>query len=145
MHGIAEMTSVGAVVLLVHLCIKYNTWREHEIEELQLQLESKFCGLGVDALVELAEHLQVETKELGRLPLSKRIREKIEQGLSEADHNKTLLVGLIVFVNGKPPPLEGDTTEDRPAKVKVEPLKDVRAKCFCASLLRTQIHMPRRA
>ena len=95
---------------------------EHEIEELQLQLESKVCGLGVDALAELAEHLQVETKDLGRLALSKRIREKIEQDLSEADDKKTLLVGLIAFVNGKPPPLEGVTTEDKPAKVKVEPV-----------------------
>ena len=51
---------------------------EHEIEELQLQRESKVCGLGVDALVELEEHLQVETKDLGRLALSKRIREKTE-------------------------------------------------------------------
>ena len=95
---------------------------EHEIEELQLQLESKVCGLGVDALAELAEHLQVETKDLGRLALSKRIREKIEQDLSEVDDKKTLLVGLIAFVNGKPPPLEGDTTEDKPAKLNVEPL-----------------------
>ena len=95
---------------------------EHEIEELQLQLESKVCGLGVDALAELAEHLQVETKELGRLALSKKIREKIEQDVSEADDKKTLLVGLIAFVDGKPPPLEDDTTEDKPAKVKVEPL-----------------------
>ena len=56
------------------------------------------------------------------MALSKRICEKIEQDLSEADDKKTLLVGLIAFVNGKPPPLEGDTTEDKPAKVKVEPL-----------------------
>ena len=76
---------------------------EHEIEELQLQLESKVCGLGVDALAQLAEHLQVEKNELGRLALSKKIREKIEQDLSEADDQKTLLVGLIAFVNGKPP------------------------------------------
>ena len=65
----------------------------HEIEELQLELESKVCGLGVDALAELAGHLQVETKELGRLALSKRIREKLEQDLSETDDKKTLLVG----------------------------------------------------
>ena len=78
---------------------------ESEIEELQLQLESKVCGLGVGALAQLAEHLQVETKELGRLALSKKIREKIEQDLSEADDKKTLLVGLIAFVHGKPPPL----------------------------------------
>ena len=33
-----------------------------------------------------------------------------------------LLVGLIAFVNGKPPSLEGDRTEDLTAKVTVEPL-----------------------
>ena len=95
---------------------------ESEIEELQLQLESKVCGLGVDAPAQLVEHLQVETKELGRLALSKKICEKIEQDLSEADDKKTPLVGLIAFVHGKPPPLEDDTTEDKPANVKVEPL-----------------------
>ena len=56
------------------------------------------------------------------MALSTRIREKIEQDLGVADDKKTLLVGLIAFVNGKPPPLEGDTTEDKPAKVKAEPL-----------------------
>ena len=93
---------------------------EHKIEELQLQLESKVCGLGVDTLAQLAEHLQVEMKELGRLALSKKIRKQIEHDVNEADDKKMLLVGLIAFVNGKPPPLEGDTTEDKTAKVKVE-------------------------
>ena len=81
----------------VYLCLSLETSMatESEIEELQLQLESKVCGLGVDALAQLAEHLQVETKELGRLALSKKIREKIEQDLSEADDKETLLVGLI--------------------------------------------------
>ena len=95
---------------------------ENEIEQLQLQLESKVCGLRVDALAQLAEHFQVETKELGRLALSKRIREKIEQDVSEADDKKTLLVGLIAFVDGKPPPLEDDTAEDKQVQAKVEPL-----------------------
>ena len=72
---------------------------EHEIEDLQLQLESKVCGLGVDALAQLAKHLQVETKELGRLARPKKIREQIEHDLSEADDKKMLLVGLIAFVN----------------------------------------------
>ena len=49
---------------------------ENEIDELQLQLESKVCGLGLDALAQLAEHLQEETKELGRLALSKTIGEQ---------------------------------------------------------------------
>jgi len=64
----------------------------------------------------------VETKELGWLALSKRIREKIERDVSGADDKKTLLAGLIAFVDGKPPPLEDDTTEDKTAEVKVEPL-----------------------
>ena len=64
----------------------------------------------------------MEKKEVGRLALSKKIREQIEHDLSETDDKKILLVGLIAFVNGKPPPLEGDTTEDKTAKVRVEPL-----------------------
>lgn len=55
------------------------------------------CGLGVDALAQLAEHLEMEMKELGRLALSKKIREQIEHDLSEADDKKMLLVGLIAF------------------------------------------------
>lgn len=90
---------------------------ESEIEELQLELEAKVCGLDVDALGQLAEHLVLEKGKLGRLQLSKRVREKIEQDVSEADDKKTLLVGLLKFVDGKPPPLEDDT----PTKVKVEP------------------------
>ena len=97
---------------------------ENEIEGLQLQLESKVCGLGLDALAQLAEHLQLKTKELGRLALSKKIHEQIEHDLSEADDKKILLVGLIAFLNGEPPPLEGDTTEDKTAKVKVEPRRE---------------------
>jgi len=89
-RGIAKLTSTGAVGLLVHPDVNKHMAAEHEIEELQLQLESKVCGLGVDALAQLAEHLQVETKELGRLALSKKIREQIEHDLSETDDKKIL-------------------------------------------------------
>ena len=41
--------------------------------------------------------------------------------MSEADDQKTMLVGLLSFVDGKPPPLEYDTTKGTPTKVKVEP------------------------
>ena len=41
--------------------------------------------------------------------------------MSEADDKKTLLVGLLLFVDGKPPPLEDDTTKGTTTKVKVEP------------------------
>ena len=49
------------------------------------------------------------------------IREKIEPDVSEADSKKTLSIGLIAFVNGKPPPFEDDATEATPAKVRFEP------------------------
>lgn len=83
---------------------------EAEIDELQLQLESKICGLGLEGLVELAGHLQVDAKELRKVVLSKKIREKIERDLDEAKDKKTLLVGLVAFVNGKPPPLEDEAS-----------------------------------
>ena len=41
--------------------------------------------------------------------------------MSEADDKKTLLVGLLAFVKGKPPQLEDDKTKGTPTKVKVEP------------------------
>ena len=94
---------------------------ENEIKELQLGLESKVCGLAKDGLKKLAEHLQVGAKELGRLALSRKIRKKIELDLSETDDKKTLLVVLLAFVDGKPPPLEDETVADKPTKVKVEP------------------------
>jgi len=80
---------------------------ENEIEELQLELEANVCGLDIDALGQLTEHLVLEKGNLGRLQLSKRVQEKI-------DDNKTLLVGLLAFVNGKPPPLEDDKTKGTP-------------------------------
>ena len=94
---------------------------ESEIEQLQLELEAKVCGLDVDALGQLAQHLVLEKGKLERLQLSKRVGEKIEQDVSEADDQKTMLVGLLSFVDGKPPPLEYDTTKGTPTKVKVEP------------------------
>ena len=94
---------------------------ESEIEELQLELEAKVCGLDADALGQLAGHLVLEKGKLGRLQLSKRVREKIEQDVSEADDKKTLLVGLLAFVKGKPPQLQVDKTKGTPTKVKVEP------------------------
>ena len=44
---------------------------ESEVEELQLQLESKICSIDLNGLVELAAHLKVESKELRKLALSK--------------------------------------------------------------------------
>ena len=64
--------------------------------------------------------MQVVAKELRKLPLSKKIREKKELDVDEAEYKKTLLVGFFAFANAKPPPLEEGTTPGK-AKVKTEP------------------------
>ena len=86
---------------------------QSEVEGLQLQLESKICSIDLNGLVELAAHLNVEFKELGKLALSKKIREDLENSLTETEDKKVYLVGLLAFVNGKPPPLEGDATANK--------------------------------
>ena len=45
---------------------------QSEVEELQLQLESKFCSIDLNGLVELAAHLNVEFKKLAKLAPSKK-------------------------------------------------------------------------
>ena len=88
-----------------------------------MQLESKVYCLGVDALAQLAFASGDErVRKVGALKENLfMIRGKIEPDVSEADSKKTLSVGLIASVNGKPPSFEDDTTEATPAKVKVEP------------------------
>ena len=63
----------------------------------------------------------MDFKELGKLALLKKIREKVENSLSEAEDKKTFLADLLASVNGKPPPLEGETTASKQqVKVKEE-------------------------
>ena len=114
---------------------------ESEIEEFQLELEAKVCGLDIDALEQLAGHLVLEKGKLERLQLSKRVREKIDQEVSEADDKKTLLVGLLAFVNGKPPPLEDDTTKGTPTEVKVEPTNPTEKACEKAQGAETKVNV----
>ena len=68
--------------------------------------------------------MEVESRELGKLALSKKIREQVENSLNEAEDKKIYLVGLHAFVNGKSPSLEGDVTANKgQVKVKQESLK----------------------
>ena len=46
----------------------------------------------------MAGHVQVVAKELRKLALSKKIREKKELDVDEEEDKKTLLVGLFAFV-----------------------------------------------
>ena len=99
---------------------------QSEVEELQPQLESKICSIDLNGLLELAAHLNVESKKLGKLALSKKIREEVENSLTETEDKKVYLVGLLAFVNGKPPPLEGDATANKEqVKVKHESLNQL--------------------
>jgi len=77
-----------------------------EIEELQLVLELEICGLSMEELVQVAEHVDVDTEGLCKLQLSKRVLEKIKKDLVESDDKKTLLEGLIKVVVWKPPHLK---------------------------------------
>ena len=63
---------------------------QSEVEELQLKLESKICSLDLNGLVELAAHLNVEFKELGKLARSKKIREEVENSLTETEDNRMI-------------------------------------------------------
>ena len=92
---------------------------QSEVEELQLQLESKFCSIDLNGLVELVAHLNLEFKKLAKLALSKKICEEVENSLIETEDKKVHLVGLLAFVNGNPPPLEGDATANK-EQVKVK-------------------------
>ena len=91
---------------------------QSEVEELQLQSESKICSIDLNGLVELAVHLNMEFKELGKLALSKKIRE-VENSLTETEDKKVYLFGLLASVNGKPPPLERAATANK-EQVKVK-------------------------
>ena len=44
---------------------------DEEIEALQLKLESEICGLTMEALVEFAQHVKVNTEGLRKIQLSK--------------------------------------------------------------------------
>ena len=114
-----EIAFVKFACLLAHEGI--DMMAGSEIDKLHLQRESKICVLSSEELVNLARHLGVESKELKKLVLSRRIREKIEGDLDEAEDTKLLLENRLAFVSGKPPLLEEETTANsQKAKVKDE-------------------------
>ena len=87
--------------LFVHEVI--DTMAGNEIDELHLQLKSKICVLSFEELVSLAEHLGMERKELKKLVLSKKIREKIEGDLDEAKDKKVGKIPVCSVCSQFPP------------------------------------------
>jgi len=114
---------------------------DSEIEELELKLEAKVCGLDIDRLGQLAELLVLEKEKLGRLQLPKRVREKIDQEVSEADDKKTLLIGLLAFVNGNQPPLKDATTKGTLTEVRVETTNPTEKASEKAQGAETKVHV----
>ena len=99
---------------------------QSEIQELQLnQLESEICGLTMEELIKVAEHVKVTTEELSKFQLSKRIRKKIEEDVEAAEEKKTLLEEISEVVGVEPPPLETDAVND--SKVQADEQQDDQA------------------
>lgn len=89
------------------------TEANEEIEALQLKLESEVCSLAMEALVEFAQQIEVDSEGLRRIQLSKEVRQKIEANLEKSGDKKALLEGYITMVTPEPPPLETlDETSD---------------------------------
>ena len=60
----------------------------------------------MEALVEFAQHVKVNTEGLRKIQLSKGVRQKIEANLEKSGDKKALLEGYITMVTPEPPPLE---------------------------------------
>ena len=88
-----------------------------ELEELQLRLEAEVCGLGMEALTDLAKQLQLNIEALKKLTLSKEIRKKIEQDIKEVEDKKGLLSSLAALVDGTPPPLDDEDKQNQVKKL----------------------------
>ena len=98
---IFEITFVKFGWLFVHEVI--DRMAGNEVDELHLQLESKLCVLSFEELVSLAEHLGVESKELKKLVLSKKDREKIEGDLDEVKDKKVGKIPVCSVCSQFPP------------------------------------------
>ena len=67
-----------------------------------------------------------------------------EEGISQEDEDTVVVSRLVFMVPGRKERIYCQQWNCMVLSSQL-PLKDVRANCFCASLLRTQIHMPRHA
>ena len=97
------------------------------IEDKQLELESVICGLPIEKLNELAEHLEIPlVKYTGksRLTAAKVLRDtitdKVESHESSEDKME-FLAGLANFIHDKLPPLDGSAEHSAPAKSSKSP------------------------
>ena len=68
---------------------------DEEIEALQLKLESEICDLTMEALLEFAQYVKVNTEGLRKIQLSKGVRQKIKANLEKSDDKIVLLEGYI--------------------------------------------------
>ena len=82
-----------------------------QLQNLQLRLESETCGLLVEALSKFAQHVEVNVEGLGKIQISKKVREKTESKLEVSEDKKALLEGYFDLVNPEPPPLEVEENE----------------------------------
>ena len=99
-----ERFSASATIRINHSRSVMADQSELELEELQLAIESEICGMTRDKLIELAEHLEVATEGLGKLQMSKRIRETVEANVETSEDKMAFLQELKKVVCSEPPP-----------------------------------------
>ena len=65
----------------------------------------------VAALSKFAQHVEVNVEGLGKIQISKKVREKIESKFEVSEDKKALLEGYFDLVNPEPRPLEVEENE----------------------------------
>ena len=95
---------------------------DSELEELQLQLERGICKLPISEMEQLAEHVDLESKEYkmkSKLAMSRIVRLKVEDELGKAKGKTEYLTALQNFISGTPPPLEESLNSEDQIKQRI--------------------------
>jgi len=91
------------------------------VENLQLEIEGKFCGFSVEQLIDFAEFLKVDItdcKDKGRRVLTKKLREEFDKLVEEHEDKLSFVKEVLKYVSGDTPNVE--TTEKQAASVDDE-------------------------
>ncbi|KAK3751382.1 hypothetical protein QZH41_002573 [Actinostola sp. cb2023] len=91
------------------------------VENLQLEIEEKFCGFSVEQLIDFAEFLKVDItdcKDKGRRVLTKKLREEFDKLVEEHEDKLSFVKEVLKYVSGDTPNVE--TTEKQAASVDDE-------------------------
>ncbi|KAK3732682.1 hypothetical protein QZH41_000847 [Actinostola sp. cb2023] len=120
---VAEARNLG-VTFDKNLCMDTHVTgeiMEGIVENLQLEIEGKFCGFSVEQLIDFAEFLKVDItdcKDKGRRVLTKKLREEFDKLVEEHEDKLSFVKEVLKYVSGDTPNVE--TTEKQAASVDDE-------------------------